>query len=154
MHKDISEHFIIETLDNTHEGILWINLRNKSDANICYPFCVCYLPPEASSSGINANEFYDVLLSQVYRFQHLGSFTICGDFNSRLGQFTDYIADDNIPRRCILDKKTNGYGKLLQDFLISSETCILNGRNDSKDDFTSVSTKGLAVVDYVIVQHV
>ena len=89
----------------------------------------------------------------VNRFQHLGSFTICGDFNSRLGQFTDYIADDNIHRRHILDKKTNVYGKLLQEFFISSETCILNGRNDSKDEFTSVSNKGLAVVDYVIVQQ-
>ena len=31
--------------------------------------------------------------------------------------------------------------------------CILNGRNCIKNDFTSVSVKGLSVVDYCLVRH-
>ena len=31
--------------------------------------------------------------------------------------------------------------------------CILNGRNYVKNDYTSISTKGLAVVDYCLVSH-
>ena len=31
--------------------------------------------------------------------------------------------------------------------------CMLNGRNSVNNDFTSVSTKGLSVVDYCVVCH-
>ena len=40
----------------------------------------------------------------------------------------------------------------LLHFLISSNCVMLNGRHVN-NDFTSVSTKGLAVVDYVVVSH-
>ena len=51
---------------------------------------------------------------------------------------------------------TNSFGRLLIDFLQTLDMCTLNGRFDPlKDGFTSVSTKGLAVVDYCLVplQH-
>ena len=41
----------------------------------------------------------------------------------------------------------------LIDFLIDSNMCVLNGLNFVKNDFTPVSIKGCAVVDYCIIHH-
>lgn len=61
---------------------------------------------------------------------------------------------DDIPLRDTVDFLKNTYDDLMIDFLINSNCIMLNGRNDcSNDYFTSVSTKGLAVVDYAIVSH-
>ena len=57
-------------------------------------------------------------------------FFLCGDFNSRCADMEDYIPGiDNVPERDIVDYKSNAYGELLCDYLISSSCCILNGRN-------------------------
>jgi len=52
----------------------------------------------------------------------------------------------------ILDTASpNSHGKALIDFLKCTNMCILNGRFEG-DAFTSVSTKGLSVVDYCLVR--
>ena len=53
----------------------------------------------------------------------------------------------------VIDFTSNMYGNLLLDFLINSNMCMLNGWKCINNDFTSVSTKGLAVVDYCFVSH-
>lgn len=50
-------------------------------------------------------------------------------------------------------KNLTFYTLFLIDFLINSNFCILNGRENTKNDFTSVSTKGASVVDYCFVSH-
>ncbi|XP_060597913.1 uncharacterized protein LOC132751716 [Ruditapes philippinarum] len=83
-----------------------------------------------------------------------GRIFICGDFNSRVGELDDHIAGiDQIPSRDVKDYTVNAYGEILIDFLINSNFCILNGRNFTKNDFTSVSVKGASVVDYCLVPH-
>lgn len=42
---------------------------------------------------------------------------------------------------------------MLIDFLINLNLCILNGRNYVNNDYTSVSVKGKAAVDYCIVPY-
>ena len=79
---------------------------------------------------------------------------ICGDFNGRCGDMDDFICwVDGIEQRNTVDYKTNSYGELLIDFLINVNMCILNGRNAVSNGFTSISTKGLLVVDYCLVPH-
>ena len=81
---------------------------------------------------------------------------ICGDFNARIGSLSDCPDNSSIPNRKPLDHTTNSFGRLLVDFLHTLDMCTLNGRFDPlKDGFTSVSTKGLVVVDYCLVplQH-
>ncbi len=66
----------------------------------------------------------------------------------------DYLEGvDPVPEREVIDFKTNSYGGLLCEFLISTNCCILNGRNTLVNDFTSVpkSARGAAVVDYCLV---
>ena len=60
---------------------------------------------------------------------------------------------DDIPMRDVIDYKVCSQGIHMLDFLISSECCILNGRNNSKNDYTSFNHNGQAVVDYVILAH-
>ena len=80
---------------------------------------------------------------------------LCGDFNVRCGDQQDFIEGvDEVQHREIIDYRKNGYGDLLIDFLINSNCVMLNGRCLDTHDYTTVSTKGLAVVDYAIVsQH-
>ena len=52
----------------------------------------------------------------------------------------------------IVDYKKNFYGDLFIDFLINCSCVMLNGRSGN-NAFTSISTKGVAVVDYVFVSH-
>ena len=65
---------------------------------------------------------------------------------------SDCPDNSSIPNRKPLDHTTSSFGRLLVDFLHTLDVCTLNGRVDPlKDAFTSVSTKGLAVVDYCLV---
>ena len=75
------------------------------------------------------------------------------DFNARLGNMKDFIEGlDEIPPRTVIDETQNEHGKLFNDFLLQSKSCILNGRIEPlKDSFTSISHKGRSIVDYFVV---
>ena len=61
---------------------------------------------------------------------------------------------DEIPQKHVIDKNTNQHGHTFIEFLNDSKFCILNGRLCvENDDFTSVSTRGKSVVDYICVPH-
>lgn len=53
--------------------------------------CCCYLPPNYSTRQVDAHEFFDTLLSSIYKYQDEGLLFICGDFNSRCSNTADYI---------------------------------------------------------------
>ena len=54
---------------------------------------------------------------------------------------------DDMPQQNIIDYTVKSHGHIIMHFLLSTNCCIVNGPGTS-DDFTSVSIKGLAVVDY------
>ena len=129
-----------------------MKLSHKS-SSLSIVLCVCYLPPENSSRYFDVNNFFDNLLSDIYKYQNEGIMYVCGDFNSRCGDLDDFIRGvDCIPDRDILDFNLNKYGEMLIDFLINTNMCFLNGRGKN-NDFTSVSTNGRPVVDYCFVNH-
>ena len=144
----------MSVLDKSFEGILWLKLVHKLDKQVFLP-CVCYLPPENSSRQFDVNEFYEHLLVNMYQYQKEGLIYICGDFNSRCGELDDFIAGvDHVTQRQVIDYTTNYYGELFVDFLINTNTVMLNGRfNECDNNFTSVSVKGLSVVDYCITRQ-
>lgn len=151
--ENILQEFDVSVLESSYEGILWLKLIHKYDDFVLLP-CVCYLPPENSSRHVDANVFFDNLLTDVYQYQNDGLLYICGDFNSRCGDMDDYIRGiDTVPERSIIDFKSNFYGEMFVEFLINTNMCMLNGRNSINNDFTSVSTKGLSVVDYCFTNH-
>ena len=78
-----------------------------------------------------------------------------GDFNGRIGESMDFNDSiDSIPNRIPLDKVRNQQGDSLIDFLKDTRMCIVNGRGEpTMDNFTSVSPRGQAVVDYIITPY-
>ena len=61
---------------------------------------------------------------------------------------------DKVTDRDVIDFTVNGYGDPLLKFLWSTNCCILNGQNSSKNDFTCINAViGHSVVDYCIVPH-
>ena len=79
---------------------------------------------------------------------------ICGDFNSRIGDMSDFNKGiDVVPNRNIVDFTCNDYGSVMIDFLINSNFCVLNGRNCTNNDFTCVRPQGTSVVDYCLISH-
>ena len=147
------EHFHVEVLNQDTQGILWITLKHKLTKEFLN-FCVCYLPPANSTRAVNAQDYFDTLMSQIYEYQSVGQVTIFGDFNTRIGENLNYIAGvDTIPERDIIDFQTNQYCDTFINFLISTNLCILNGRSYKNNDFTSVSHRGAAVVDYCLVPY-
>ena len=131
-----------------------MKLKNKlSDFSI---ICIgCYIPPENSVYAQGVEETYGYLVSMVYELYDEDMVLIMGDFNARLGTKPDVIdVIDNVPSRNVIDDVHNDHGAILLDFLIQTKCCVINGRVDPlKDGFTSVSTKGKAVVDYIITRH-
>ena len=54
----------------------------------------------------------------------------------------------------MIDKTANQHVQAFVEFLIETKMCVLNGRFDVDDDsFTSSSSRGRAVVDYICVPH-
>ena len=138
--------YTVHILDQSREDVLWVKLQSKSDDEFAVILCVCYLPPEGSSRGDNAQEFYDSLLTQVYMYHDGNPMVISGDLNGRLGSKADYdgaLDGVTIPPRIVIDTTCNKYGDYLVDFLVDSRYCVVNGRGDkSCDNYTSVSKKG------------
>ena len=116
---------------------------------------MCLLSPARKLvSRIDVNTYFDSLLTDIYKYQNLGSIFICGDFNARCGELEDFISGvDHIEHRNVIDFKTNFYGEVLIYFFINTNMCILNGRNYTNNGFISVCVKGSSVVDYCLVSH-
>ena len=154
-YKDyISKEYDIKVLDADKDGILTVLFAHKETK---YNFAIhtCYLPPEHSRHGRDAIGFFMHLTSEMYRQHDIDLNIIVGDFNARIGNLKDYIEEiDNIQPRIIQDKVINQHGTSFVEFLLESNCCILNGRFGKESaNFTSISTKGTAVVDYIAVSN-
>ena len=142
--------FDVSIIDRSIDGILGVLFTHKVTE---YKFIVfsCNLPPEDSPWGRDSTSFYGHLLSLIYFRNYVDCYFVCGDSNGRTGSLNDYINDvDELPARVCIDSVKNPHGESFVDFLLESRMCITNGRVTPEfDDFTSVSTKGRAVVDYI-----
>ena len=139
--------FYVNVLDTSHEGIIVIKLTHK-ESKTTIVVCGCYLPPRNPVRGDLSFDFFEYLSSVLYLYEDEADIVLCcGDFNSRCGD----LHECEIPRN-ILDNTVNSYGKDFIDFLRDGNFVMLNGRGDADaDNLTSVSHRGLAVVDYCIV---
>ena len=130
--------------DSIYEGIFWIELVNKLDDKDKISFVSCYLPPEGSSRGNSAQEFYDTLLTQIYNYWDNHPLFISGDFNGRIAAKQDVNPSlDTVPPRIpVPGESSNTFGNHLIEFLKDSVMCTVNGRGDpNEDDFTFIKLK-------------
>lgn len=127
--NELFQSFDISVVDNGDEGILWLCLTDKLQGKRFYNG-VCYLLPKCSTRQIDASVFYDKRLRSIYEYQNKGIICICGDFNSRCGDESDFIEGvDSIPARNVIDFACNEYSDVFIEYLVGANFCMLNGRN-------------------------
>ena len=74
---------------------------------------------------MNIYEFLDTLMTHVYTIPEGKMFYLCGDWNSRCGDLSDFVEGvDNLPERSIVDFKCNSYGNIFCNFLKDINCCI------------------------------
>ena len=145
------KHYYVSVQDRTFDGILCVSFTN-----VCTEFSfiviVCYLPPENSIWGRNADNFFTHLTSQLYLYVDYEYVFLCGDYNARVGDMCDNIQEvDEVVERCVIDHVKAGHGESFVEFLRDSKLCIVNGRiTPEYDNFTCISGKGKSVVDYIV----
>ena len=114
--QELLNSFDVKIEDNSTEGILWLSLTDFVSQTSLYT-CVCYLPPKNTTRPIDPCKFYDTLLSNIYDYQEKGPISICGDFNSRCGDESDFIDGiDSIPLRNVVDYTCNDYCDMFIQF--------------------------------------
>ena len=146
--------FEVTYVDKSMEGIISMRLQDKvTKFNIF--IMNGYLPPENSPHSCNSTDFFAYMLTQLYLNYDADFIMVCGDFNCRTGKMQDTLTDvDCIQPRDILDEQKNNFGELFMEFLNDSKLCMLNGRiSKQHNNFTSISPKGKAVVDYMLTFH-
>ena len=56
--NELCANFIIQTVDDTTDGIMWIKLENKQCTANVFFVCVVYLPAENSTRAVNIYDFF------------------------------------------------------------------------------------------------
>ena len=151
----ILQEYSFEIIDKSFDGILCVKLTSKS-TDYSLLLLTCYLPPENSVWGRSSKEFLSHVFSNIYINNECDSVFVCGDFNARIGPLDDLTDFDDVNsiKRHVIDKTINQHGHSFIEFLNEAKLCILNGCfNETENNFTSVSTRGKAVVDYICVPH-
>ncbi len=143
----------INMIDSQFEGVLSLSLKHKK-SDFVVIIVGCYLPPENSFHGRDGESYFNYITALLYQLQDSDVILICGDINSRISDTDDileHVNNYNIDKRQSCDTVKNKHGKLFIDFLHNNDMCVLNGRfGVTSNNFTSISTRGKAVVDYFI----
>ena len=152
---DISKSFNVSILDKSFDGnILGVKFSDKV-SDFTFIIYSCYFPPEGANRGRDVDDMFAHLVNQLYIYSDIEHIYLCGDFNARVGNKVDFIPDiDNLPPRRNIDTQSNTFGDALIDFLKDTKFAILNGRiSPGLDNYTSISNRGNAVVDYILSNH-
>ena len=103
----VLEQYSVDIIDKTYEGIFCLRLEHR-EAQYSFILISCYLSPESSTWGRNADLYFGHLLALLYTVtDKVDSVYICGDLNSRIGDLKDYVEGDDISPRMILQHPCN-----------------------------------------------
>ena len=124
--NEIMDVYDITVIDREVDGVLGLLFSTKQSCGSFITFS-CYLPPQDSPWSDPTN-FYSHLMYKMQEFNFISDAFICGNFNSRVGTYKDFIeAVDAIKPCIVIDHEKNTYGELLSEFLKDTKLCILNG---------------------------
>ncbi|VDI18044.1 Hypothetical predicted protein [Mytilus galloprovincialis] len=120
----ILEEFKYETIDMYYEGILCAKFTS-TNTNYSFLLLSCELPFENSVWGRDSQGFFAQILSNILKVQYsYDAIFVCGDFNSRIGNLSDFTEFDDAPTHFSLDGSTNQHGKAFLEFLNESKMCV------------------------------
>ena len=129
---------------NEHKGRDHDNRQRPKNSFIT---CICYPEPSHSTYHVIANDYFDNLLCQISQYQDINPFYMCGHFNARCGDLSDFIKGiDNLPLMYLIDYSYNANSDMVIDFLINVNCCIVNCRNSVHSYFTFESPRGCSAV--------
>ena len=119
VNRDILNDYMVTCVDSSYNSVLLIKLKHiKSET--CIAFISCYVPPDNSRHGEEAESIFEYLIQLLYTYENCDVTYIFGDFNARLGEKSDYIHGiDEVPERRPIDTETNKQSELFLDFLTS-----------------------------------
>ena len=155
------------TVSHAVEHCVWVLIRNRNrDCPNINIGCV-YIPPvDTSYCHPEITDYYSTLGKEILGKEKAGRIILCGDFNARTGDLTDYAETNNDlfvyhdhtteplkMQRFNPDKKVKSYGRELAELCQGSGLQILNGRDnfsDATSKFTCFKRQGKRVVDYLI----
>ena len=160
----------ISYIESHKVGIIWFkSIREQSHAYCDIYLCCLYIPPKDSSRHVlNDEDLFDVLYTDILKYNVIGKVIVCGDMNARCGNllgYTEYDFNDigivedvcipvehNVKQRISEDTKINHYGRRLIDLCIANDLLIVNGRSvsDPAGSCTCYTYNGSSVVDYVL----
>ena len=84
--------FNVSIIDKSIDGVIILKFVHKQ-IDFSLAAASCYLEPENSPWGRNAESYFAHLLNIIYSYCDIDCFAICGDFNSRIGVLNDIIPD-------------------------------------------------------------
>ena len=114
-----------------------------------------YLPPENSFQGSDGDVVFNYIHALFYQYQDESDILLlCGYINARIGNVNEDFNVFKIASRLTCDNITNGPGKQFLDFFYITMIYVFYGRFGSEsNNFTSTSTRGKGVVDYMVLPH-
>jgi hypothetical protein len=150
--------YTVNVVDRCIDGILGVKFVDKV-TQFSFLIYVCYLPPEDSPYSKQTTDYFGHLISELYLNNDVDVVIFCGDYNARISSMNDIVEefDKGLPERKVIDNcaaQSYGHGETFVEFLKDARLCLLNGRFCPElDNYTSISHRGLAVVDYIITPH-
>ena len=72
-------------IDSDVEDVMWVKMYSTQAKESGLLIAVCYIPPEASSSGRNTEEKTQLISELVEKYIPLSPLIVCGNFNARCG---------------------------------------------------------------------
>lgn len=170
--SDLSHCGTVSVVKNSDFAV-WLRIKQGHQFRQDIYVAGVYIPPIDSSSNLNNfsnDNVFHLLQDDVTYFSKMGSVTLCGDFNARIGSKSDidfsYGKDFNISlvlqessldfpcwERYSEDVKSNCYGNDLLALCKSSGLKVMNGyfkNNESTGTFTCYTSQGKSMIDYLI----
>ena len=154
-------------------GLLWLKISGALLKSAVDTY-VGYLYAREKTSRVYRHEdidYFELLESDIAKFQNLGKVLVTRDFNGRTGTNSDFIIYDryidagpddsiqynDIPVRFNRDRAVDAYGRCLLELCKTTSLLIANGRlgSDSETgEFTFYGEKGCSTVDYLLLPFI
>lgn len=156
---------------NEIDCIVWLRLlKDYFKTERDWYLAAAYIAPENSPvHNMYNTDLFTTIEDDIAQFANEGNVLLLGDFNSRIGEKSDFIENERITvqdmnielndkptKRLTMDKTCNRFGEYLLELCKATNMCVVNWRSGCHDDngcFTCYTHNGESLIDYVITNY-